>query len=164
MEDKKYVLLSTDEYYEASDGEAHETTGAAIIDKLPNVVYSELFMDYFACYKVYNINNISLSKEVSFTHSNNDTFIYGNEFELPQLSGSDNSNGRGIYEVDSETAELLEGIYAKGKNDLDEIEDEINTLLVKHKKISLMANRSIADIITTKGRKLSNEELKSNVE
>lgn len=154
---KKYVLLSTDEYYEASDGEAHETTGVAIIDKLPNVVYSELFMDYFA--KVYNINNISLSKEVSFTHSNNDTFIYGNDFELPQLSGSDNSNGRGIYEVDSETAELLEGIYAEGKNTMDGIEEEIRLLLEKHMKVALMTNSSIASVVRGKGRMLTNEEL-----
>ena len=161
MEDKKYVLLSTGEWYEDCDGEAHETTGAGIIDKLPKVVYSKLFEEYLA--KVPDINNLSLCKDVSFTRSNNDTLRYGDDFELPQLSGRDNSDGHGIYEVDSETAGLLEGTYAKGKDVLCEIEDEIKTLLAKHKKISLMTNRSIADIIKTKGRKLSNEELKSNI-
>lgn len=157
MGDKKYVLLSTDEYYEASDGEAHETTGAGIIDKLPRVVYSELFMAYFA--KVYNINNISLSKEVSFGCSHNDTFRYGDDFSLPQLSGEDKSNGCGIYEVDSETAELLEGVYAEGKKTMDGIEEEIRLLLEKHMKVALMTNSSIASVVRGKGRMLTNEEL-----
>lgn len=157
MEDKKYVLLSTDEYYEASDGEAHETTGAGIIDKLPKVVYTYLDDSYYA--KVHDINNISLSKEVSFGCSHNDTFRYGNDFSLPQLSGEDNSNGHGIYEVDGGTAELLEGIYAEGKKTMDGIEEEIRLLLEKHMKVALMTNSSIASVVRGKGRMLTNEEL-----
>ena len=162
---KKYVLLSPVEWCDDNEGNPVETPACAMVDEQPRVVYSSMWDEYVA--DIDGRRDLSLCTDTEFKIAYR-PLLYDDDdhFPLPQLSAPDNPvrKEQGIYEVDEETAKLLEGIYSDGKKALDGIEDEIRLLLEKHLKVALMTNKSVAELAKAKGRKLTDEELMASIE
>jgi len=162
---KKYVLLSPVEWCEDNEGNLAETPACAVVDEQPRVVYSNLWDEYVA--EIDGSRHLSLCTDTEFRIAYKPLLQDDDDyFPLPQLSAPDNPvrKEQGIYEVDEETAELLEGIYSEGKETLTGIEDEIKLLLEKHLKVALMTNKSVAGLVKAKGRKLTDEELMASID
>lgn len=160
---KKYVLFSPREWCEDNEGCPFETPACAVVDEPPSLVYSNMWNEYMA--EVDNYKDISLCTETNFGITYKPFLFEDDYFQLPQLSAPDNPvrKEQGVYEIDEETAKLLEGIYIDGKSALNGIEEEIKLLLKKHIKVALMTNNSIAEVVKARGRMLTNDELMKDV-
>lgn len=161
---KKYALLLPNEWCEDREGYPFETSACALVDERPQVTYSSLWNEYRA--EVDGCRVLSFCTEMHFGITYKLFLDRDDGFQLPQLSAPDNPvrKEQGIYEVDEETAKLLEGIHAEGKKTLDGIEDEIGLLLEKHIKVALMTNKSVAELVKAKGRKLTDGELMAGID
>lgn len=160
---KRYAALAVRQWCEDIDGKIFETSAAALLKKLPSVTQ---YMMY-PCEYVMNMSqyhDISLHSEIEFRLLHPPAFD-DNELPLTQLTSPDNPlyKEQGVYEIDEATADILSGLYKDGSEAMKEIEKEIKLLASKHLKIALMTNRSIADVIKSKGRKLTDDELKKQV-